>query len=746
MNLNSEVYMKKFLIVFIIFAFPLNVLIFSQNLNKRTSSEKETKIITQVKPNAINNNLVIKGVGTCNIPRSDNALAGPNLVPFTPSAVVGFGWDYPIIASNFTGANKDVYPIWDCRDVYLSFAVINNGTTSVLTKFYVKVYVDGYEYYSDFYDKELIANNFVYWRDVNIGKLWKGQHIISISADVTNTVVESNESDNVYSRYKTVYADTLPPVITHTPPISATVYQPINITASAYDYETSVVNFYLLYRMSGDLWDNTLFSNFTNGSATIPASYVTNKGVDYKIVASDEDYNYENYYSTNDNYSNYYSIPVTVPNTSITAKKTTGGSEFTSYKLFSLPFDFGTVLANNIFSGAGEFKKGWRLRYLAGTNTFADAETQSLEVNKAYFLITRNDYSILPSGSGKTSRLNYYDYVGVPVKAGWNLIGNPFSFRVATTKLRVINPVTYDLSKMPDAYEYDGKSGWVKADYLNAWEGLAVYSDFDTKLQFWLGYENIGKISEKYTNKNLNWVSKIIVSNGDTQDEENYFGMQDKALEGKDNLDAPEPPVIEDGVTAYFPHPEWKAAVNNFSEDIRPVNVSGGEWPVVIKSGSSKPITISFSGLENIPVQNKKYLFDDVSKLIYDLSTTSSITIPGFIGEKNYKILIGDNSFVKEKSNVDLVPSKIALSQNYPNPFNPTTSIRFSLTEDSYAKIILYDTYGRQVKTITSGNYKAGYHDVIVNASDLSSGVYYYKLDVNGTSSFSDVKKMILLK
>lgn len=736
--------MKKLILILIILAFPINVTLLSQNLNKRIS-EKGIENNKKVLPSNINNSSVIKGTGVCNTLSTDKALAGPNLTPYTPSQVIGFGWDYPIIASNSTGANKDADPVWDCRNIYLSFAVINNGTSSVLNKFYVKIYVDGYEYYSDFYDKELIANNFVYWRDINIGKISKGMHTLAIAADVTNTVAETNESDNTYSRYKLVVYDSIPPFITHTPPTSAISGETVTINATAIDYETSVAEFYIKYRMSGDLWDDNLFVNFVNGSATIPKSFVTDKGVDYQIIARDEDYNYEYYYSINDNYSDFYSIPVTVPNAAIMAKQVAGGSDFTAYRLFSLPFDFGTVLANNLFSGAGDFKKGWRLRYLAGTNTFADAETQSLEVSKAYFLITKNNFSILPFGSGKTSRLNYYDYVGIPVKTGWNLIGNPFSFRIAVTKLRVINPNNADLSKMPDAYEYIGKSGWVKADYLNPWEGLAVYSDFDTKLQFWVGYTNIGKISEKYVNNNGNWAAKVIVENGETEDAENYFGMQEKALSGKDNYDAPEPPIIEEGVSAYFTHPEWNAPVQNFSEDIRPISQSG-EWPLTVQSGSYKPITITFSGMENVPDNNKKYLFDTDAKMIYDLNSEKSITIPGFIGEKHYKILVGESSFIQEKSNINLVPSEFSLAQNYPNPFNPSTNIRFALPVDSHVKIILFDTYGREVKTITNANYKSGYHEVMVNASDLSSGVYYYKLDVSGVNNFSEVKKMVVLK
>ncbi len=93
-------------------------------------------------------------------------------------------------------------------------------------------------------------------------------------------------------------------------------------------------------------------------------------------------------------------------------------------------------------------------------------------------------------------------------------------------------------------------------------------------------------------------------------------------------------------------------------------------------------------------------------------------------------------------------PNKFSLSQNYPNPFNPSTKINFSLTEDSKVTLKLYNTLGEEVKTLLSSNLPAGIHKVELNASDLNSGVYFYKLEANGTngSNFTATKKMILLK
>ena len=83
------------------------------------------------------------------------------------------------------------------------------------------------------------------------------------------------------------------------------------------------------------------------------------------------------------------------------------------------------------------------------------------------------------------------------------------------------------------------------------------------------------------------------------------------------------------------------------------------------------------------------------------------------------------------------------LYQNYPNPFNPTTTIRFSLSEPQKVKLTVYSLLGEEIKVLLDDFKPAGNHSVIINASDLASGVYIYTL-VAGQQSAS--KKLMLLK
>ncbi len=89
------------------------------------------------------------------------------------------------------------------------------------------------------------------------------------------------------------------------------------------------------------------------------------------------------------------------------------------------------------------------------------------------------------------------------------------------------------------------------------------------------------------------------------------------------------------------------------------------------------------------------------------------------------------------------IPTDYILNQNYPNPFNPSTTIEFGLPKSDNVKLVVYDVLGREVAVLVNENLNAGYYKVNFDASNLSSGVYFYSLKAG---DFVSVKKLILMK
>ena len=88
-------------------------------------------------------------------------------------------------------------------------------------------------------------------------------------------------------------------------------------------------------------------------------------------------------------------------------------------------------------------------------------------------------------------------------------------------------------------------------------------------------------------------------------------------------------------------------------------------------------------------------------------------------------------------------PGEFHLEQNYPNPFNPTTNISYQLPINNSVSLKIYDVLGREVKSLVNERQIAGTHSVTLNAGNLPSGVYFYRLQAG---SFTETKKLVLVK
>ncbi|MBN1637411.1 MAG: T9SS type A sorting domain-containing protein [Ignavibacteriales bacterium] len=92
--------------------------------------------------------------------------------------------------------------------------------------------------------------------------------------------------------------------------------------------------------------------------------------------------------------------------------------------------------------------------------------------------------------------------------------------------------------------------------------------------------------------------------------------------------------------------------------------------------------------------------------------------------------------------------SEYKLYQNYPNPFNPTTKVKYTIPKSETGEVnkvtlIVYDIMGREIETLVNENKSSGTYEIEFNASNLVSGIYFYRLKI---ANFISIKKMIYLK
>jgi type IX secretion system substrate protein len=132
-------------------------------------------------------------------------------------------------------------------------------------------------------------------------------------------------------------------------------------------------------------------------------------------------------------------------------------------------------------------------------------------------------------------------------------------------------------------------------------------------------------------------------------------------------------------------------------------------------------------------------------------SSNSSYSLKGVLGNITTGKSSGINYYLNStiftmtsiESIEEILPDSYMLYNNYPNPFNPTTAISFQLSAVSDVKLSIYDMNGKKVATLINDNKPAGYYELNWDASNFSSGIYFYRLQAG---DFIDTKKMVFMK
>jgi flagellar hook assembly protein FlgD len=112
--------------------------------------------------------------------------------------------------------------------------------------------------------------------------------------------------------------------------------------------------------------------------------------------------------------------------------------------------------------------------------------------------------------------------------------------------------------------------------------------------------------------------------------------------------------------------------------------------------------------------------------------------------DENFNIIESKDSVINQIK----IPDEFSLMKNYPNPFNPKTNIQFTVPEQSFVKLFIYDINGRIVHKIIDSDLKSGYYSVVWDGTNelglkVGSGIYFYRLEAK---NFTSSQKMIFIK
>jgi len=557
--------------------------------------------------------------------------------------------------------------------------------------------------------------------------------------------------------------DPFPPKIISSSSVAPQLFRQSFLVEAEITDTTGVKNAVLRYRQGGDPAFASLNLALRLGNKYqffVPASSVTTRGVEYYIAAEDS-------FDTPAQYpfAGYFSVQVRINDHGETQHDTLGnsipqpnGGEQGAYRLFSVPLDLNDKNPRAILEDdLGLYnKKKWRFYELQADQldqSYAEIpDTAKMAPGKAFWLIVKEAGKIIDTGPGISNPTDK-EYA-IPLYPKWNFVANPFNFPITMNKLRLrsngqsplLRSYTGSWSPMSTQITvFEPFEGYAVDNKLNIIDTLFINPDLSSSSS------PLAKDFPSILNESILWSIHIIAQCQDARDEDNVAAIVSSASQNWDEIDQPEPPVIGDYVSVYFPHRDWQTLAKTYCLDARP-DPTGEIWAFEVKTNIRDKVNLAFEGIDEVPKELEVWLVDDALKTTQNLREKGQYAVAGAGADhpKQLKLVVGQRNFINEKlSDAQAVPATYELSQNFPNPFNPVTTIRYGLPKTERVTLKIFNLLGEEVALIMNDELRAaGYHAAIWDGRDkngkvVASGVYVYRLRVG---NFVMTKKLALVK
>jgi photosystem II stability/assembly factor-like uncharacterized protein len=311
--------------------------------------------------------------------------------------------------------------------------------------------------------------------------------------------------------------------------------------------------------------------------------------------------------------------------------------------------------------------------------------------------------------SPHNSRVLYYGtdriYRTTNGAANWTAISGDLTDAIPGTRLGTVTTIAVAHSDSNIIYTgTDDSHIWVTRDYGTTWEDISLHPELPAR-----------------------WVTRVVVDPHDAK----IIYVTFSGLKWKE----PQPHVFKStnmgsdwiNISANLPD----APVNAFA-----IDNNNPDW---LYTGSDVGAFVSFNGGEQWEVLGEG--LPVVSVYDMKIHPAENYLAIGTHGRSMYKLNL--NQFTVGVNDDNISVRNFELFQNYPNPFNPNTSIQYAVSNMQFVSLIVYDALGNRIKVLVNEQKTAGNYKVNFDASHLSSGIYFYKLQTGG---FSETKKMLLLR
>jgi hypothetical protein len=404
------------------------------------------------------------------------------------------------------------------------------------------------------------------------------------------------------------------------------------------------------------------------------------------------------------------------------------GKDTRNYQIISVPYQLAKERIDELFSFMGKYDETkWRfVRYEDGKNL--DYEENSLKTSsvvrgQSYWFISKSEVE-LKFGSGSTFANTVETPFFLPLKKGWNQIGNPFPYTLNWSEVLSENEIS-PISMPFLIYDYENKN--LKRDNtLQVFSGGFVFADNDMTLKFptTLSKQTNGRISNFDEPDDLNgWLISLQINQGPIQNSLPAFGMRDDANKGKDKFDLVVPP-------AFFEYLNFGASNSEYeyklTKDIVPFSKSY-TWNYELTGNLNGPVEIKWSNEKVKLIQGHLYLHDLTNHSVIDMASTNNYVLPS--SGASIKFYFTSAPLTTE--------TNILIGQSHPNPFSTRVIIPFDFSPiDDFsgnAMLSIYDLQGKKIFETEKVSSGSGVHHIEWEGIDgagaqVPEGMYIYKL------------------
>ena len=398
----------------------------------------------------------------------------------------------------------------------------------------------------------------------------------------------------------------------------------------------------------------------------------------------------------------------------------------------------------------------WGLNWVAYTQAGEfDTTDVKLELGVGYYLALASSDDMVLNGNPVTGDPDDPGALhSLTINKGWNLVSNP-----------LVTMVDVDLLTVSEAdggeelsWEHASNAGWIQnnintwfidshmhADHLVPFGGYWVHSSRDVKVHV---DPHVNTYTSRESEVSNGWDLVISASDAisDAAGDFVTISLKEDAnnefVYGEDEIDHPNP-IQSNFIDMHIDRFDWVGMSDSrgimaespyFSSDVRSISeVEDVQTWNISAEAYNVPGDVTLSWTMTGDIDSDLHLV--VKGEAYNLKELASIDVPSNLLDQMV-VVMGDLSSY-------LGPQEFSLSNAYPNPFNPTTTLDLSLVESGHVSIKVYNVVGQVVATLSNGQMNAGYHSIAWDASNLSSGMYFIK--VNAGTDVA-VQKVMLMK